>query len=216
MDAAQQLDPTLAVALAWQPVATRPALACVFELDRRLAAVVAQAREPALAQIRLAWWRDRLADAPASAGLGEPLLATLSEHWGEDAGRLRVLVDGWEHLLGEAPLPAEDMAAFAAGRAEALAALADLAAPVERDPAAYATGQAWAFADLAWRSSDERERRLARSLGLSNAAPPPRSRALRGIAVLGGLANRALRRGEPPMHGRAAALLAIRLGMFGR
>jgi hypothetical protein len=38
---------------------------------------------------------------------------------------------------------------------------------------------------------------------------------LRGVAVLDGLARRAIARNEPMMHGRAGALAAIRLGMFG-
>ena len=39
---------------------------------------------------------------------------------------------------------------------------------------------------------------------------------VRGLAVLDELSRRSLTRGEPLMHGRRAALAALRVGMFGR
>jgi hypothetical protein len=77
--------------------------------------VVRTAREPMLAQLKLAWWRDRLAADPAVWPKGEPLLARLAQ-WREPAG-LGALVDGWESLLGEPPLGAGELAAFSEGRA---------------------------------------------------------------------------------------------------
>ena len=209
------LDTAIAVALAWQPRASRPALASLFELDRRLGDALARAKEPLLAQMRLAWWRDRLTDQGGSP-TGEPLLRELAVHWGERRAMLRALVDGWENLLGDAPLPASAIEAFAAGRGRALAAFAELAGDRAIAPSAEAAGRCWAFADLAWRSSDDRERELARSLGLAVHLPALRSRELRGVGVLGALAWRALVRNEPLMQGRGAALTAMRVGMLGR
>lgn len=207
-------DPVTEVALAWQPPSSRPALATLFALDRRLASVIARAREPMLAQMRLAWWRERLAEAPAQRPAGEPLLADLNSYWGEASGRLSQLVDGWEHLLGEAPLPDEALEGFAAGRGAALASFAALFDPPQMEAAASA-GRCWAFADLSGRTSHAQERERALELGRQEPSIRLAGRALRGVAVLGGLSRRALCRGEPLMAGRGAAVTAIRLGMFG-
>jgi phytoene synthase len=207
-------DPALGLALAWQPRATRPALAALFALDQRLGSVVARAREPLLAQMRLAWWRDQLGSG-AGAVAGEPLLAEIAGRWGERARHLAVLPDGWEHLLGDAPLAAEAVDAFATAKGEALAAFADLAGASSDRDSARAAGRRWALADFGWRASHSHERESALTLGRQVSSPPVRSPQLRGVAVLGGLARRALGRGEPLMHGRGAILHAMRLGMFG-
>jgi phytoene synthase len=207
-------DPALGLALAWQPRATRPALAALFALDQRLGSVVARAREPLLAQMRLAWWRDQLGSG-AEAVAGEPLLAEIAGRWGERARHLAVLPDGWEHLLGDAPLAAEAVDAFATAKGEALAAFADPAGASSDRDSARAAGRRWALADFGWRASHSHERESALTLGRQVSSPPVRSPQLRGVAVLGGLARRALGRGEPLMHGRGAILHAMRLGMFG-
>ena len=66
----------------------------------------AQAREPLLGQVRLAWWRDRLGQDPADWPAGEPLLAAL-RGWQPQFAALAALVDGWELLLGAPPLPSD-------------------------------------------------------------------------------------------------------------
>lgn len=211
-------DAATAVALAWQPPPSRAALATLFAFDRRLAGVVAGAREPILAQMRFAWWRERLTEPVAQRPVGEPLLADLAQHWGDDGVRLVPLIDGWEAMLGETPLPEDELAEFAAGRGAALAAFASLAGVDDQAElaACRSAGACWALAELAGGSSTSDERARARQLGLHEAAPRIGSAQLRGIAVLGELSRRALTRGEPLMHGRGAALAALRVGMFGR
>ena len=216
VDEPLNVDPVTEIALSWQPPATRRALAALFALDRRLASVISRAREPLLAQMRLAWWRDRLSEEPNARPFGEPLLGELSEQFGSHGANLAPLIDGWEHLLGEAPLERSAIEAFAFGRGQALAALARLTGAGSEAEAATSAGRQWAFAGLAWRSSNAEERALAASLAMQESYTSPRSRALRGVAVLGGLAHRALTRGEPMLHGRGAALTAMRLGLFGR
>lgn len=219
VDDLREPDPALKIALAWQPPASRPALAALFALDRRLATMVAQAKEPLLAQMRLAWWRDELGRGSSVGGhRGDPLLGLVETHWGERASQLGQLVDGWEHLLGDSPLPIEAIDAFANGRGGALAAFASLAeASASTESAnAFAAGRGWALAGFASRTTNPAERETAQLLGAQLPFSPMRSRALRGVAVLGGLSRRALQRGEPLLHGRGAVLQAIRLGMFGR
>ena len=214
MKQAGELEPAPAVALAWQPVASRPALAALFMLDLRLATLVRRAREPMLAQVRLAWWRERLEEAPGSRPLGEPLLSEITAHWGGAGERLSSLVDGWEQLLDDPPFTAEAIDDFASGRGAALAAFAELAGVPNEMLAAHSAGRMWGLADIAARESGETAK-SARELASREPAVPVRTSGLRGVAVLGGLARRALRRGEAPMQGRGAALAAIRLGMFG-
>jgi len=193
----QRLDPALAVALAWQPRSTRPALAALFNLDRRLSAAIAQANEPMLAQMRLAWWRDRLGEPAAAGPKGEPLLAAIGEHWGQRVADLTPLIDGWERWLLE-----ESAQGLGEGRGQALAGLARLAGAPQDSASAIAAGSNWTAAQTG--QGDE-------PIG----QPGKFSKALRGIAVLDGLARRAIASGEPMMHGRASAIAAIRLGMFG-
>jgi phytoene synthase len=187
----------------------------LVELDRRLAALVARANEPLLAQMRLAWWREQLGQDGGDVLAGEPLLAQIAAQWGAGAPRLAALVDGWESLLGEAPLPVEAIDAFAAGRGASLAAFAELVGASRDSAGARAAGHGWALADFAWRTSDSRERDRALALGNRIEFAPVHASTLRGVAVLGGLARRALARGEPLLRGRGAVLHAMRLGMFG-
>lgn len=205
----------LEVALAWQPATSRAALGALFRLDARLRAAVLGAREPLLAQMRLAWWREQLTAGPGAAPGGEPLLALLSAAWGGPTAPLAALVDGWEERLGEAPQEAGALERFAWGRGTALAAFARTIDPGGQDGSALA-GRRWALAELAARAIEPTERDAARRL-LQALDPPARlPRALRGLAVLDGLAARAADRGEPLLANRRAALAAIRLGLLGR
>jgi phytoene synthase len=101
------------------PREERSALTALWKLEARLFQLVAERREVMLAQIKLAWWRERLAqvaDDPAALPKGEPLLAELAQHW---CGRptLAPLADAYEAIM-----IAEDMDALAdAGTALAAA-----------------------------------------------------------------------------------------------
>lgn len=155
-----------------------------------------------LAQIRLAWWRERLAEPANKRPVGEPLLALLGDH----AIGFCPLVDGWEALLGEAPLPQSTIAEFAEGRGKALGGLAELLG-CQREASEQA-GWAWALADLASRLShpDERAHVAALSHGPGFPGLP---RVMRPLVVLHGLAIR-------NRNGPSALLTAMRLGIVGR
>ncbi len=209
-----QLPPLSRLALAYAPARARPDWLTLLALDARLAGLVRQAREPMLAQLRLAWWRDRFAADPHGWPKGDPLLARLAE-WGEPVRALGKLVDGWEALLGEAPLPAEALGEFANGRIAALAALAYRLDA--RDTVVVTMGRRWACADLALHLGDPTERAAAAAL-LDQAAPGGRTlRMLRPLALLSGLSERAVRRGAvEALSGPGALLAAIWLGITGR
>lgn len=206
----ENLPDHLAVALAWQPMVARAALAALFALDTRLAGIVGQAREAMLAQIKFAWWRERLAEVADDRPAGEPLLAAIGSTWAGREKPLLTLVDGWEEMLGEDEPMEGSISRFAHARGAALAGLAGIVGG-DSEKAANA-GRRWALAEVAHGAGSE----PARALGLALPPPASLSRNLRGVAVLDGLAARSLVRGEPMLARRGAALAAMRLGMFGR
>jgi 15-cis-phytoene synthase len=203
------LPPLSRLALAYAPSAARPVWLGVLALDARLAGVVRDAREPLIGQIRLAWWRERLAEEAKSWPVGEPLLALL-RGWEGTHGPLGEMVDGWEIMLGEPPLEKESLLAAAEGRAAGLAAAAVRLGFPERREAVRYMGRRWALADFLANLSDPRERSEVETLlAETGAATPELPKALRPVTVLTGVgANR----GAPLVR----LLRAVRLGIFGR
>ena len=199
------------LALAHAPRGTRKRVFALLAFDARLAGIVRQAREPLLGQMRLAWWRDHLAKPCNEWPKGEPLLELLSE-W-QCPAALAALADGWEGLLRDS-LDEDAIRSFAEGREKAwLALAAEIGARSDPAPAA----RAWALADLAANLSDPDERAQVLEVAGKEKFPLPTERALRPLAILGGLGRRSLARGGTPLlDGRGAALAALRLGMFGR
>lgn len=206
------------LALNYAPAHIRAQTAALLALDARLGELVAKANEPLLAQLRLAWWRDELGKPHTDRARGDPILDSLGETWpGEEPALIR-LIDGWEQLVGAAPSPGPALDGFADGRAGAFAALARLAGEAPAEASARQAGRVWALADLAARVSDDEERQTALRLVEGQEHRFPRlPRTLRPLAVLRGLAQRALARGGLPLvAGRRDILAALRLGMFGR
>ena len=120
-DTALLLPPPANLAAAYTPVAFRPAFILLLQLDMRFADIVRKAREPMIAQIKLAWWRDAFAAEPALRPKGEPLLQSLGE-CGESIklSALQDLVSAWELLLSEDAWAAQDVEAHAALRGDAV------------------------------------------------------------------------------------------------
>ena len=205
------------LALSYAPSSVREPTLALLALDARLAAIVRSASEPLLAQLRLAWWREQLQAEPTVRSAGDPLLAALRS-WGNRRGALVRLVDGWEAMTGEAPLPASALENHAEARGGAFAALAELVSAAGDREAAARLGCDWALADLSSRLSDPAEQRAARDLAEARDWRGTRlSRKLRPLAVLHGLARRTVRRGVGVGGpSPAAMLLAMRLGLLGR
>lgn len=198
------------------PAVRQPTLA-LLALDTRLAAILRAAREPMLAQLRLAWWREQLKADPASWPSGEPLLAVL-QSW---AGRREVLaglVDGWEAMTGPAPLPEMALVTLGQARGQAFAALAGLVgAPGEAVEAAR-LGEDWAYADLVAHLGHPEEQACARRLAEGRDwRRASLGRRLRPLIVLRGLAKRATIGGAGSEQRSPVTLLAaMRLGLLGR
>lgn len=204
------------LSLAYAPVGARLPTLALFALDTRLAGLLRNSREPMLAQLRLAWWRENLERSSDEWPTGEPLLVALRS-WNGRHKALRSLVDGWEALTGDAPLPMDALAAMAAGRGDAFAALADALGRSNEAEAARWLGRRWAMADLAMRLRNPEERGAVLGILDAEAGRKPRvSRALRPLLVLHGLSERRLAAGdEAGARSPLALLKAMRLGLLG-
>ncbi|MBA28361.1 MAG: hypothetical protein CME95_06315 [Hyphomonadaceae bacterium] len=209
-------SPAVALALAYAPRDVRPVFDDLFALDRRLADAVRQASEPIIAQMKLAWWRDRFAQSPAEWPKGEPLLARLAG-WNADLAKLGALVDGWEELVAEGALGDSAIMAFGEGHAAAWSVAAQ-ALGHDGPPLPDQCARLWAFADLAAHCSSAEDAERVRTMASDLLARPvPRlPRALRPFAVLGALGRRSLRSGQPALSGAGDFLAAVRAGMLGR
>lgn len=203
------------LALAYAPAAIRDKVAAMMLLDAQFDGFVRNASEPVLAQMRLAWWRDRFAQDPDDWPKGNPLLANLRDLGGL-AGKLGHVVDGWERLLGERPLGQEDIEAHAEGRSRGWIALAEHVGETAALPAVARAGKRWALLDFAWSHAEETERSMAYELAGSMVSAVTLPRGLRALGVLEGLAQRALRNDRPPLSRASDMTTALRIGLFGR
>lgn len=215
MDQLETEEPAPAAKLALGSAVGADALAyrCLFILETRLERAVHEASEPIIAQLKLAWWRDRFADDPANWPKGEPLLEALAS-WGGHAASLGRLVDGWEVLAsGEALSPA-DIETFAQGRVSAWTALSQVvmsAVTGEDLRRVSIAAKASALADLKERGVD-----VAGYAASSAGRFAPLPRRLRPFSVLGALGHRALARDREVLDGFPALALALRHGLLGR
>ena len=213
-DLIESLPPLQRLALSYAPASTRQPLLALLALDTRLAGILRASREPMLAQLRFAWWREQLAAGSGPASTGDPLLAALNA-WPAAHSVLSGLVEGWEGMTGDAPLPASAFLSLAEARGAAFAALVDTP---EASAAALRMGRNWALADIASGLSNPQERaaalELARAQDWRWARLPRR---LRPLAVLHGLAARRIMHDvQAPHLSPAAMLTAVRIGLLGR
>ncbi len=207
------------IALAHTQPEMRGALRIFFELDRRLARIVAATTEPMLGQMRLAWWRDELGKLAADRPAGDVVLDGIGKYWGGREASLVKLVNAWEHLLVDPPLTEDDASAFGSLRRDALIAVyGDRSQQHDHYPAYAAAGWHWAMADFASNIPDGEERDLVLRLGQTGGVGAAAlGRDARGLAILGALGLRALKRGgRPLMEGRTASLIATRAAIIGR
>lgn len=204
------------VALGYARPADRAGWATLFRLDHQLGTLTAQAREPMLAQLRLAWWRDALGGTATGETAREPLLADIGRYLAGMEAPLAGLASAWECLLGDAPLPEAAMLEYLDLRSSAFAAMADQLGHSEISRMALDAARWWVAGDSWSRLSDDQEGAMIVSLANALPKPQPIPRALRPLAVLGGLGFRAIRLHQPVFDGRGSALAALRLGMIGR
>jgi len=213
---AEIADPDRRLALLYVPLAVRPGIAALFALDERLGRIVAGTREPMLAAIRLAWWREAVERLRRERTPDEPLLQALADAvvaHGVDGTVLARIVEGREALPQDAGVEAHG------GRGAALFEAAAMLLGGESDAAVANAGAAWALVDLAFHDSvrSRAEEVLAAARSLRGPARWPRR--LRPLGMLAALARDDAAKGldvarVPGSAPRAARMIAHRL--FGR
>lgn len=199
-------DPRVMVAVArpW-----RPAAASLWALAARLTRLLAEAREPLIGQIKLAWWRDMmamLAADPAALPKGEPLLAELGATWGGQAG-LDALVDAAEAML----LAGDDDARREAAESFGARLFALSSAQGGDDP----RGRRWG---LLWGAVQQEEAAAARALfAAAGATLAPRGAFAgdRALLMLDRWAAAIAKRGGE-RRWRSEGALLFRVGLMGR
>jgi phytoene synthase len=177
------------LSILWAPAAARPALVALHAYDLEQQRVVAEAKEPLLAEVRLAWWREQL-EALAAGRLAppQPILRALrhdARPRAVDLAALTAIEEGFVPLLTPGPLDAVALAAARGGPLFAALWVALIDRPlteIERVEATV-TGTRWALAKL-WRGGwGQAEARLSEL-----ALPPlPRTPAAGLPAPLAGL-----------------------------
>jgi phytoene synthase len=90
------------LALLHTPAQMRPAFEALWALDAAMGDVVARSTEPALAAVKLAWWRERLEELDSGTPPAEPRLQDAARELVPRAisgARLAGLEAGWAALL---------------------------------------------------------------------------------------------------------------------
>lgn len=182
-------DPDWLLALAY---AGRNAakLRVLLAFDKALGRLVATTREPVIAQMKLAWWRENLMTDAASVQKGEPVLQAV--HQLGLAACAVEMVNGWEAVLGELPLDSAALEGFASGRGGGLFGAAMRVYGLTPTPQSLYAGRSWALADFAFHCSDAET--SARALTMT-AAPVETKDLPRPLAILAVLAQSDIARG---------------------
>jgi phytoene synthase len=208
------LDPDRRLALAYAPARARLALEALWRLDVTMGAVVARRREPMVARIRLAWWREALERLDGASPPPEPVLQALAAHLlpaGIDGAELAAMEEGWSILLAEGALDADALQTYARLRGGLLfrfsARLLGAADKVEPD------GARWALVDLARHSANPAEAAAALEAAAGVAPQRAWSKSLRPLAMLSLLARRDLER-SPPLEREGSPGRMLRLARY--
>jgi len=206
------LDPDRRLALAYAPSAARAPLEALWRLDVTLGAVLARGREPMVAQIRLAWWREALERLDGAPPPPEPILQALAAQVlpaGVSGADLAAMEEGWAVLLAEEPLDSRALQIYAEARGGLLfhhsARLLGAAESVET------AGARWALVDLARRSTRPQEIMAALDAAAAIAPEPTWPKRLRPLALLSMLARRDIERRVAPFESQGSPGRMIRL-----
>jgi len=214
-------NPEIELVLSYAPADARPGLAALLALDDALAQVLRTTREPAIGQMRLVWWRDRLAALDSAPPPAEPVLQALAAQLlprGIAGAELAPLAEAWEAFEVADPLDIAALDAFAGDRGGRLFALAARVLGTS-DPRTEMAGRGWALADLARHLRRDALAEAARTAArqaleiLGAGAWPRRARALGALAHLARM-DLAVPADAPVPHGaprRVARLLWHRL-----
>ena len=199
------LDPDRTLALAYVPAKRRAAIGALWRLDAALGAALAGGREPMIARIKLAWWREALERLDREPAPAEPALRDAAAHLlpvltGAELARME---EGWAVLPSREALTADDLSAYAERRGGLLFLYSARLLGGEADGLG-AAGEAWALIDLARHCATKEDSDVAVAAARERRGPkrwPPR---LRPLGMLAALAARDSDPARPPWEARGA------------
>ena len=144
------------LALAFCGARYRQAFSLLLQFDRSLGRAVQQQGPPVAGQLRLAWWREQIADLHIDRGANLVLTELARLLTAEDSARqdLSRMIDGWEVLLVNDDLSDENLLQYAKERGGGLFCLAAKVAGSGEDTGETEAGIVWALVDLARHCSD--------------------------------------------------------------
>ena len=199
------LDPDRRLALSYAPTKCRAAVGALWRLDAALAAALAGGREPMIARIKLAWWREALERLDREPAPAEPALREAAAHLlpvlsGAELARME---EGWAVLPSLEPLTAEALRTYAERRggllfrytARLLGGAADGLEPA---------GEAWALIDLARHCATREDADVAVAAARERHGPRRWPGPLRPLGMLAALAERDSDPERPPWEPRGA------------
>ena len=175
-------------------------------IDERLAHVVRTIREPAIAAIRMAWWREALAAHDLSKGKSEPLVEawrTIPRSFDADQA-VEQMINGWSVLADGAALTVDDLRSYAEGRGSGLFGLLAADCDSSSVESVRRAGALWALWDFAGHVSDGQLAAQAIELAQSyvrQGAALPRGRDYKPLYLALGVASRDVERGRIPLRG---------------
>lgn len=199
------LDPDRILALTYVPTRRRAAVGALWRLDATLGAALAGGREPMIARIKLAWWREALerldrGPAPAEPVLREVEANLLPAVTGAELARME---EGWAALADSGTLSAEHLRTYAGRRGGLLFAYTARLLGEDLEGLGPA-GEAWALVDLARHCASTGDSDVAIAAARELSPPrrwPPR---LRPLGMLAALAGRDSDPARPPWEPRGA------------
>ena len=175
-------------------------------IDERLAHVVRTVREPAIAAIRMAWWREALAAHDLSKGKSEPLVEAwraIPRCFAADQA-VEQMINGWSVLTDGAALTVDDLRAYAEGRGSGLFGLLAADCDSSSIESVRRAGALWVLWDLAGHLSDAKLAAQAMDLAHSYAGQGntlPKQRCLKPLRLALGIAQRDVVKGRVPSGG---------------
>ena len=171
------LSPPARLAVAYAPQPVRAAFLLLLRFDARFAGIIGSAKEPLIALMKIAWWRDAIMASVSARPRGEPLLSSLFELDDRLLNQAIVqLADAWELLVGDEQWPRSTLESFAQLRGQAVFQGYAKRSGQKELPAALA-GQ-WALDDLRFRFGDR-----AADIDWTD-LPLPKGRLFRPLTVL--------------------------------
>jgi phytoene synthase len=200
------LDPDRVLALSYVPAKHRAAVGALWRLDSSLGAALAGGREPLIARIKLAWWREALERLDRETAPAEPVLREVADHvlpagvGGADLARME---EGWAILASPDKLSSDELAGYAQARGGLLFRYGAHLLGGGEDGIERA-GEAWALVDLARHCATAEDADVALAAARERELPRRWPSRLRPLGMLAVLAARDSEPARPPWEARGA------------